>query len=241
MRARPSLPDGVRCAMLKKMLLGNCSEAALAQLARLVTVHAFSDGTSLIAPSETPHQLFIVVTGKVRVCVPLVSGKEVATFTARTGEPVGLPAVIEQGPSHESATACGKVVAMGLWGADLKELLHAEPKLWVSVSYWQCRMLRCLVRVIEQLGSQDIRPRLAHLIASEAERVSSETQSDQGFVLRSSQQQLSRLLGVSRQTVSKHLRELEKQGILSVGRREVWVRSTSALHASMGVYSDSRH
>lgn len=226
--------DSVRHAALDKLWLGNCSEGLLCRLRQLSRVNTFAKGASILWAGEQPDYLYVILAGKVRVCVSLPCGKEVTVFTAREGEPIGLPSVVDQVPPRESAVAAGRVVALRMWWGDLDKALREEPKLWRSIAHWQGWMVRRLLGAVEELGSQDVRPRLAQLIALEAEPVSAGQPCQEKFVVRSSQQTLSRLLGVSRQTVSKHLRELEREGFLRIGRREVWVHDSAALRQPMG-------
>ena len=118
--------------MLAKMpIFSRLNERELLRVMQAVEVRAFDDGTQIIREGDRGDELFIVLTGQVRVA------RGLATLThLGPGEHVGEMALIRSVPRSATVTAEGPAEVIAIRRADFFEILRKEHELAVKM-LWQ--------------------------------------------------------------------------------------------------------
>lgn len=118
--------------MLAKMpIFSRLNERELLRVMQAVEVRAFEDGAQIIREGDRGDELFIVLTGQVRV------SRGLATLThLGPGEHVGEMALIRSVPRSATVTAAGASELIAIRRADFFEILRKEHELAVKM-LWQ--------------------------------------------------------------------------------------------------------
>jgi HEAT repeat protein len=118
-------------------LFADLAPVDLQQVAALAAEQVFPDGEVLAEQGEAGEEMFIIVSGEVRV---LAHGAEVAR--RGTGDVVGEMAIISQEPRMASLVAAGAVRVLCLDQASFEGLLRERPDVSLAVMRVLCARLR---------------------------------------------------------------------------------------------------
>ena len=157
-----------REVLAKMPIFARLTERELLRVMQAVEVRAYKDRETIIREGTKGDELFIVLTGKIRVS----RGEQLLTFLG-PGEHVGEMALIRSVPRSATVTAEGDAELIAIRRADFFEILRKEHELAVKM-LWQ--FLGVLADRLDQTSSE-LRHAKAELTA---EDVSAEIFPDMG-------------------------------------------------------------
>jgi CRP/FNR family cyclic AMP-dependent transcriptional regulator len=175
----------------------------------------FRAGQAIFSRGDEGRELYIVLSGRVRLSVLTAEGRELSFAHAGEGDIFGEIAMLDGSPRTADATAVNKTQAMSLSRAALDRVIENSPILAHSIISFLCRRLREADMQLEGVALHRIEVRLARYLAGLAQQVAPDH--DEGLVdveLGMSQGELALLLGASRPKVNGALTMLEDEGIV---------------------------
>ena len=206
---------------LERMLRGvpafdGVSSATIAALAVDMRPVAFGTGQSIFSRGDCGGDFYFVLSGRVRLSVLTLEGRELSFKHATQGEVFGEIAMLDGGPRTADATAVSEVEAVTLSQAQLRRLIAAHPELAMAMIRCLCERLREADAQLEGVALHRIEVRLARfLIGLARQRVKDVSQGNVDVELAMSQGELALLLGASRPKVNGALVALEDQGAIT--------------------------
>ena len=132
-----------RILFLKRVpLFANLPPAELKQVATIADEHVFVDGEVIAEQDEPGDELYVIVTGRVRVSV--INGDDGDTELARrgAGEYVGEMAVISHQPRMARLVADGDVRTLCIGQRQFEGILRERPETSLAVMRVLCDRLR---------------------------------------------------------------------------------------------------
>lgn len=187
-------------------------------------------GNAVYRQGDAANELYRLEEGGVKLCNYTADGKEFVTGVFRPGDCFGEMGLIDGMPrlSHAIATRDSRVAVLGKKHFD--QLYRAHPEISQQLNLMLCRRLRLVYTLGEEAHSLNLRERLARSIQRLAY--------SQGFrdehgarYIDSSHEELSRMLGASRQSISKELKQLEAEGAVELRYGKIYVKDLEALNA----------
>jgi CRP/FNR family cyclic AMP-dependent transcriptional regulator len=186
-------------------------EALVAELRPI----AFTPGQTIFARGDEGRELYLVLSGTVRLSVLTAEGRELSFMHAADGDIFGEIAMLDGSPRTADATAVKKTKAMSLSRAALDRVLETSPALAHSIIDFLCRRLREADMQLEGVALHRIEVRLARYLSGLCQQL--DAGREHGTVdveLGMSQGELALLLGASRPKVNGALTMLEDLGII---------------------------
>ena len=172
-----------------------------------------------------------VAKGAVRVSSVSLSGKQVTLTFVEPGVWFGDIALFDGLPRTHDANAQGETTILVVRKPDFRQLLAQHVELYEALLRLNCRRLRLMFDLIEDLNTRPLAVRLAKQILLLA-RAYGIAQGDEIRVgLQLAQEDLAQLLGASRQRVNQELKSLERDGALRIEPTRLVVLSTAKLMA----------
>lgn len=213
------LADWVACC------LGRGDYAPLAredaeELASVLTEELLAAGAPIISQGDLPESVMIVREGEVAL-YRRARGRNLMLSVLRPGEVLADIPLISRVPMLYTARTMTAARILHLGHEDFERLLTARPRIalrWL-LSAAQ-RMERTQRRLLEVLG-EDLQSQLCMCLLDRA---------DNGRV-NLSQQTLADLVGAQRSSVNRALKSLQKQGLISVGYREIGILDSNGLES----------
>jgi len=199
--------------MIDRRVIDGCwleglPEEALFDLNRVAMTRTFTANQFLFHKGDEPNGLFGLVSGLVHVSATNFAGDEVV-FTAITpGKWFGELAVLDRkARSHDSyAAEESKIVVVPQ--STLSGLLDKHHSIYKALVQLQCFHCRIAFSEIDNVLLCSPKERLAQRMMTISDR------GNGGIMIKASQEELSQLVGISRQSVNKFLKEWEADGVI---------------------------
>lgn len=207
------------------------SPALRAAILARANVRRLADGAPLAAKGTPAEDWTGVAKGAVRVSSVSLSGKQVSLTYVEPGTWFGDIALFDGLPRTHDAHAHGPTTLLVVRKADFKELLAQHVELYDALLRLNCRRLRLMFNLIEDLNTKPLAARLAKQLLLLARSYGIAQGEEIRIGLQLAQEDLAQLLGASRQRVNQELKELERDGVLRVEPTRLVVLSREKLMA----------
>lgn len=195
------------------------------------SVRRLSDGALLSCRGEPAEEWMAVAKGAVRVSSVSLAGKQIALTYVEPGTWFGDIALFDGLPRTHDASVHGDTTLLVIRKPDFRELLQRHTELYDALLRLNCRRLRLMFDMVEDLNTRPLASRLAKQIIFLA-RSYGEPQGDEIRIgLQLAQEDLAQLLGASRQRVNQELKSFEREGAVRVEPTRLVVLSRDKLMA----------
>src|SRR3954467_510018 len=179
-------------------------------------VRRLADGAILGARGAEAQEWCGVALGAVRVSSVSLSGKQITLTYVEPGTWFGDISLFDGLPRTHDAHAHGETTLLVVRKADFRELLSQHAELYEALLRLNCRRLRLLFDVVEDLNTRPLASRLAKQILLLARSYGIAQGEEIRIGLQLAQEDLAQLLGASRQRVNQELKALERDGALRI-------------------------
>ncbi len=198
------------------------------------SVRRLTDGALLAARGAPADEWCGVARGAVRVSSVSLSGKQVTLTYVEPGTWFGDISLFDGMPRTHDSNAHGETTLLVVRKPDFKELLARHVELYDALLRLNCRRLRLLFDVVEDLNTLPLAARLAKQILLLARSYGVQQGEEVRIGLQLAQEDLAQLLGASRQRVNQELKALEREGAVRIEPTRLVVLSHDILMAAAG-------
>lgn len=174
----------------------------------------YCDGQALYLPGETGTGLFQLLQGCVRICNYTSDGREFVLSLLHPGDWLGDLSLLDGLPRGNHAIAQGQVSTRWLAKADFDLLCQHHAEIPRALNRMLAHRLRLAFSALEGASVLPLKQRLVRYIEYLALTEPGE-RADRRLI-RVNQEQLGLLLGAARPSVTKALKQLEREGWLQV-------------------------
>jgi len=192
-------------------------------------IKRYADAAPLGRRGGPAEQWCGVARGAVRISNVTLAGKQVVLTYAEPGTWFGDIALFDGLPRTHDANAHGDTTLLVVRKADFKDLLTRHVELYDALLRLNCRRLRLMFNLIEDLNSRPLGARLARQILLLVKSYGVAHGSEIRIALQLAQEDLAQLLGASRQRVNQELKGFERQGAVRVEPTRLVVLSRELL------------
>ena len=171
----------------------------------------FKRGEALVEQGQKSNALFILLTGRARVVTSDSRGREVILATLAQGDYLGEMSIIDNEPHSATVRAEVQTDVLMLGRAEFARCLTENASMSLVVMRGLVKRLRHADRKIESLALLDVYGRVAHALLDFA------VADAQGQLLvkdKISRQDLAKMVGASREMVSRVMKDLEERGFI---------------------------
>jgi CRP/FNR family transcriptional regulator len=210
-------------------LFSALSVAELRQLMRQSAVRAYKRHEIVFMEGDPYAGLYLVLSGHVKVFKTNPEGKEQIIHLVGPREAFADVPLFTGGPYPATAQALEDTRLLFIPRQAFLDLLHGNAEICLRMLGAFAKRLRQLVNLVESLSLKEVTARLARYLADEAKKASHST-----FDLPISKANLAAYLGTIPETLSRSLRDLEDNGIISVQGKQIIIRDKVTLHQMAG-------
>lgn len=224
LRRTPPRADDVdkRRLLAANELFKDLSEDVLAEVEQMTNLSTARAGQILIQRHGSGEVLFFLKKGHVQIYRLTADGKKLIVHDVKPGEFFGEMAALGQGMVDSIAEATQDSLICAMSRVDVYRLLQRRPEIAQRVIEHLAGRLHEAEARLETLAYQRLEARLASVLLRECAE-------DEDAVLGLSQQDLAEMVGASRESVTRSLKQLADSGALSVERRKIVLRDPTAL------------
>ncbi|MDP3228911.1 MAG: Crp/Fnr family transcriptional regulator [Acidovorax sp.] len=171
----------------------------------------FKRGETLVEQGQKSNALFILLTGRARVMTSDSRGREVILATLAQGDYLGEMSIIDNEPHSATVRAEVQTDVLMLGRAEFARCLTENASMSLVVMRGLVKRLRHADRKIESLALLDVYGRVAHALLDFA------VPDAQGQLIikeKISRQDVAKMVGASREMVSRVMKDLEERGFI---------------------------
>ena len=216
--------------ILRKVpLFSQLAPSDLERVSEISRERAYPRNSVILFEDDPGDALYVVAQGQVKVVLIGEDGREVILSVMGEGEFFGEMALVDDEPRSAHVIAMEDSTLLVLRREDFQGILKQTPGIALALLRELSRRLR---RVDEKVGSLvllDVNGRVAQLLLELADEAGSER-----ITRRLTHHTIAQMIGSSRETVSRTMRDLVEKGYIDVSRREIVIRDRTALEASAG-------
>ena len=205
--------------VLRKVpLFATMREGDILAFAELVRERSFPKGSVIVFEDDPGDALYLVAKGQVKVVLIGEDGREVILSVLGEGNFFGEMSLIDEKPRSATVIAMVDSAVLVLRREDFQARLRTSPEIAIALLRELSRRLR---RADEKIGSLvllDVSGRLADLIL----RLAEEEGGDR-ITKKLTHNVLAQMIGSSRETVSRTMRDFTERELVQVTRKEITI------------------
>ncbi|MGE5577475.1 MAG: Crp/Fnr family transcriptional regulator [Syntrophothermus sp.] len=213
-------------------LFASLGGAGQAEIQKLVRRKEYPTGAIIVQEGERGAGLYVVNAGLVKLYKSSVEGREQLVYLLRPGDFFGELTLLLDSLFELNAEALQRTVVCFIGAGDFRRLLLAKPALSLEMTRQMARRLQEVESLVGGLGLQDARQRVVAFLRSQAVEAGKLTgRGREVWVeLPTSRKETAALLGITPETLSRRLHELEEEGQISLkGWRGVAIKDPERL------------
>jgi len=186
-------------------------------------------GEFIYMPGDRADFVYILKHGRVKLSVLSESGKEIAIDIIQPGEIFGEFALVDESQRSNMAQALDDVLMWVFSKHDFTKLLTSLPMLALSYIKLVGDRRRRMEKKLSDITSKPVSGRICELLhelstsSAEFETVASD------YIVPLTHQDVASLIGAARQTTTTVLNDLERRGIIELGRGSIRVKRLKEL------------
>ena len=199
--------DLIRRVPLFSMLTNDQAQS----IADSVVKRRFRRGEIIVEHGKKSNALFILLTGRARVLTSDSRGREVILAVLQPGDYVGEMSLIDNEPHSATVRAEVQTDVLMLGRTEFARCLPENSSMAYAVMRGLVQRLRQADRKIESLALMDVYGRVARALLEFA------VEEGDGTLLireRLSRQDIAKMVGASREMVSRVMKDLEERGFI---------------------------
>jgi CRP/FNR family cyclic AMP-dependent transcriptional regulator len=210
-------------------LFSDLSAAELARFAEVAREREYPKNSVILFEDDPGDALYIVSGGQVKVVLIGEDGREVILSVLSDGDFFGEMSLIDDEPRSAHVIAMRDSRLLVLRRDDFQQQIQEHPSIALKVLKVMVQRLRRADAKIGGLVLLDVNGRVARLLLDLADESGGPK-----ITRRLTHHTIAQMIGSSRETVSRAMRELVDRGLIDVTRREITIRDRNGLAALTG-------
>jgi len=198
---------------------------------RLLTAQAIQKklkrGEIVIGESDSIRSFYIVVSGQLKLYRSSVEGKEQTLQLLGPGDPFGLCTAFATDSFPASAMAIEDATVLLIPGTVMETTARQEPALLFNIIQILSQRLKDSMTLIESLALKEIPGRLASFLRHSLPKDAADKKTTVALTI--SQRELAKILGATPEALSRTLRKMANDGVISVTGRLITILDRKAL------------
>ena len=184
-------------------------------------------------PSDSSDAVFLLTKGRIKLYNLTSEGKETVLAFIEPGELFGELSLLNPGQREEFAEAMSTSTIVMISGEVIRNLIESRPSLTIQLTRLMGLRRQRIERRLKSLLFRSNRERLVYLLLELAARYGERSEEGIALSIRLSHQELSSVIGSTRETVTVLLGELQHERSLIIKRRQIILTNLRQLAASI--------
>lgn len=206
-------------------LFASLAPAEVVAFSQLLREKSYPKGSVILFEDDPGDSLFIVRSGRVKVVLVAEDGREVILGILDSGDHFGELSLIDDEPRSAHVVAMEESTLLVLRREDFRRRVEQNPSVAWALLIEMSHRLR---RADEKIGSLvllDVPGRIARVL------LDASAESGAGHIDKPlTHQTIANVIGASRETVSRAIREFVDAGWIVTERRRIRISDRAALH-----------
>jgi CRP/FNR family cyclic AMP-dependent transcriptional regulator len=218
----------MQAAFFRKFpLFADLDDRELAQIAAVAKSRRYAKDEVVFYADESGDVFCLIRDGQVKVTMISPEGKEIILKLLGPGDFFGEMALLDDEPRSATVVATENLELITIWRNDFLQILSENFSIARKVLAELSRRLRSASSRIESLATMDVYGRLARLFLDLARDQGKVLENGYVAVTRPTHQAMANMIGTSRETVSRLIHDLMRQGLLISEGKMIYLKGTA--------------
>ena len=202
-------------------LFTELSDLDVASLSRLASRRRCPKDTVVFFENEEGDSVFMILEGRIKVTILGDDGREIILSMLGPGDFFGEMALLDNEPRSATAIAVEDTELLSLHRTDFQSVMGNNPGISAALIKVLSTRLRRANHQISTLALLDVYGRVARVILDMAREEGRRLKDGRIAFRRATHQEIANRIGTTRETVTRMLKDLERQGLIRVEGREI--------------------
>jgi CRP/FNR family transcriptional regulator, cyclic AMP receptor protein len=209
-------------------IFSTLSPTEITELAQVAVPRSYASGQVIFREGDTGDTCFVVRSGAVKITREH-GGRTIALAELRGGDIFGELAMFGGEQRSATATALEDTTAVALLSGDVRRLLTTNPDIAVKMLESMADRVRATNERLANQSFQTVAGRVAGVLIELVDSRQSEGAGVRDVLVEATQADIAQLAGASRESASRFLATLEREGVVTTQRGKVIVHDPGAL------------
>jgi len=205
-------------------IFSELSDEDITSLARLALRKRYPKDTVVFFENEEGDFFFTILEGRIKVTILGDDGREVILSVLGPGDFFGEMALLDNEPRSATAIAVEESELLSLHRNDFQTVLNDNKSITSALIRVLSARLRRANHQISTLALLDVYGRVARVIVDMAREEGKRLRDGRIAFRRATHQEIANRIGTTRETVTRMLKDLERQGLIHVEGKEMVVQ-----------------
>ena len=210
-------------------LFATLAEDELVRVAEVALPRRFAADQVVFREGDASNTCYVIRSGRARAVREHADGRSITLAHFGPGDIFGELAMLDDERRSATVETLEETETVAILGPDMRRLLREHPEIAVKLVVSLGRRLRETNERLARQSFQTVQSRVAAVLAELVDAVRAEGAGDGEVLITSTQADLARLAGSSRESASRFLAVLERAGIITQGRGRLVVHDPKAL------------
>jgi len=201
-------------------LFSQLREGDLERLSHAAHERSYPKNSVILFQNDPGDALYVVLSGQVKVVLTAEDGREVILSVRSAGDFFGEMSLIDEEPRSAHVIAMEESKLLILRREDFLKCLREVPEIATGLLRSLCKRLRQADSKIGSLVLLDVPGRVARLLLELADE-----NDGVNITQRLTHHMIAQMIGSSRETVSRTMRDLTSQGYIEVSRKILTIQN----------------
>lgn len=216
-------------AISQTPMLSRIAKRDLEALAAAAHERHYRRGEVIFHQDDPGNQFHVITEGKVRIVLPSPDGEEVTLAILGPSEIFGELSLLDGEPRSATAIAGEDVRTVVINREDFLAWLATRPAAAITLLETLSRRLRRSDDLLADVAFLNVPGRLAKKLVELARLYGRDGPPGQPVQVRLTQEELASTIGVTRESVNKHLHYFSSRGWVAVSKGRITIRDPHAL------------
>jgi CRP-like cAMP-binding protein len=205
-------------------IFSELSDEDITSLAKLALRKRYPKDTVVFFENEEGDFFFTITEGRIKVTILGDDGREVILSVLGPGDFFGEMALLDNEPRSATAIAVEESELLSLHRNDFQTVLNDNKSITSALIRVLSARLRRANHQISTLALLDVYGRVARVIVDMAREEGKRLRDGRIAFRRATHQEIANRIGTTRETVTRMLKDLERQGLIHVEGKEIVVQ-----------------
>lgn len=225
--------------------IGNLPDKIQCEIRQRMSTRNYECDQSIYLVGEQGREIYQLISGRVRFCNYTASGREIVMQEFREGDCFGEMSLISNQPRSVCAYSSGQSTLGVLQKSDFDDLYNNLPEIPIAINKMLVYRSQLAYNIIEDASLLTLKQRLIKLLSRLVYSHGEYIDDDRVLIKAMTHEKLAKMLGSSRQAITRDAKSLEKEGFIStnygkivINDLEKFTRASSALSCSESLISE---
>ena len=204
-------------------IFSELTDSDISSLAKLSSRRRYPKDTVVFFENEEGDSFFMILEGRIKVTILGDDGREVILSMLGAGDFFGEMALLDNEPRSATAIAVEETELLSLNRTDFQTVLTDNRSITTALIKILTARLRRANHQISTLALLDVYGRVARVIVDMAREEGRRLRDGRIAFRRATHQEIANRIGTTRETVTRMLKDLERQGLIHIEGKEIVV------------------